>query len=160
VSGAAALQRLQTSWILFGVIMTPAEIRDIIHSARDAWITGDADAFANLFTPDGEFMVPGDQWVGPAAIRNSVMEFIDRYTDVKITIHRILVNDPQNAPQNGQCDRPDYQYQAVVEWDWEDTDSSTGHRNYAQDAIVIDFRGTQITRWREYIDAESRLNQG
>jgi ketosteroid isomerase-like protein len=42
--------------------------------------------------------------------------------------------------------------QAVVEWQWRDTEDTTGVRHRADDAMVIDFKDGSIVRWREYID--------
>ena len=119
--------------------MRPDEIRSIIERAGRAWVTGDADAFAALFTPDGEFVVPGKRWRGRAAVRDVLASFTQRYSDVKIDIRRVIVDGDQ----------------AVVEWYWEDTKNETGVRNKADDAIVVDFRDGQISRWREYIDTKS-----
>lgn len=116
----------------------PVEIRAIIQQARDAWVNGDADAFASLFTADGEFLVPGNRWVGQAAIRQVAAEFAANSVGVTVEIRRIIVEGNQ----------------AVVEWDWEDTDSS-GRRNRADDVIVVDFVDGQISRWREYIDTQT-----
>ena len=48
-------------------VMKPDEIRAMIEQAGQAWVAGDADAFAALFTPDGEFIVPGKRWQGQCA---------------------------------------------------------------------------------------------
>jgi hypothetical protein len=37
--------------------MTSEEIRLVIQKAADSWINGDAEAFASLFTSEGEFIV-------------------------------------------------------------------------------------------------------
>ena len=119
--------------------MKTDEIRALIEQAGRAWITGDADAFAALFAPDGEFVVPGKRWQGQSAIRETLASFATRYSDVKVDIRRIIVEGDQ----------------AVVEWYWEDTKNETGTRNRADDAIVVDFRDGRISRWREYIDTKS-----
>lgn len=118
--------------------MKPEEIHEIIQQAVQAWISGDADAFARLFTPDGLFIVPGHRWVGPSQIRQVTAEFTAAHS-VKIEIHQILI----------QGDR------AVVEWFWEETNKTTGSHQKAEDAIAIDFKDGKITRWREYIDTQT-----
>jgi uncharacterized protein (TIGR02246 family) len=120
-------------------IPTAEAIRVKIDRAKESWIQGDADAFAALFTAQGEFIVPGNRWVGPAAIRQVAADFATSSDHVTIDIHRVLVAGNQ----------------ALVEWHWEDTEKSTGKRNRADDAIVIDFAGDQISRWREYIDSQT-----
>lgn len=119
--------------------MKPEEIRLVIKQAGDAWMAGDANAFAVLFVPDGEFIVPGDHWRGQAEIRKVVADYASAYSDVKINIRRIMIDGNQ----------------AVVEWDWEDKENATGIRSKANDAIVVDFKDGRISRWREYIDTES-----
>jgi uncharacterized protein (TIGR02246 family) len=119
--------------------MTPETVRSVIKQARDAWIAGDADAFASLFLADGEFIVPGNRWVGQVAIRQVAADFSTAYVDIKIDIRRIVVEGSQ----------------AVVEWHWQETEKATGKSGSADDAIVIDFQDQYISRWREYIDTQS-----
>ncbi|WP_404787902.1 SgcJ/EcaC family oxidoreductase [Altericista sp. CCNU0014] len=111
----------------------------LVRQAADAWMTGDADAFADLFLPDGEFIVPGKRWVGRAAIRKAAADFFAAGTDVKIDIRRVIV----------EADR------ACVEWHWQETECAANKRGSADDAIAIDFRDGKISRWREYIDTQS-----
>ncbi len=119
--------------------MQPEEIRSLVQQAADAWVSGNAEAFAALFTSDGEFIVPGDRWVGQAAIQQVAADFASAYSNVKIDIRRIIVEDDQ----------------AVVEWDWQETEKATGQHGSADDVIVIDFRDGRFSRWREYIDTQS-----
>jgi uncharacterized protein (TIGR02246 family) len=118
--------------------LTEAEIHSIVQRARNAWVNGDAEAFASLFTPDGEFLVPGNRWVGHEAIRQVAADFAASVSEVNIEIRRIMIDGNQ----------------AAVEWAWEDTNSS-GYRNQADDVIIIDFVDGQISRWREYIDTQT-----
>ncbi|MGK7924067.1 MAG: nuclear transport factor 2 family protein [Spirulina sp.] len=118
--------------------MTSEQCRSIIHQAAEAWITGDADTFASLFLPDGEFIVPNNCWVGTAKIKQVAADFAADY-EVKIEIQRIIVDGDR----------------AVVEWHWSDIEKATGKCNQADDAIVVDFKMGKISRWREYIDATS-----
>ncbi len=118
--------------------MTSEQYRSIIQQAAEAWIKEDADAFASLFVPDGEFIVPNNRWVGLEKIRQVTADFVADY-EVKIAIRRIIVEGSQ----------------AVVEWNWSDREKATGKCNQAEDAIVIDFKVGKISRWREYIDSTS-----
>lgn len=120
------------------VALTEADIHSIIQQARDSWIDGDADAFAALFTADGEFLVPGNRWVGRDAIRQVAADFAASSLNVTIEIRRIIIDGNQ----------------AAVEWIWEDTNLS-GQHNKADDVIVIDFANGQISHWREYIDTQT-----
>lgn len=123
--------------------MSVAAIKALIEQARELWTSGNADGFAALFTPDGEFIVPGKRWTGPGAIRKVAADYAAAYSNVKIDIHRILVDGNQ----------------AVVEWSWQDTENATGRRSQADDAIVVDFQDGQISRWREYIDTQTPTSQ-
>lgn len=121
--------------------LSQSDIESIIEAARNAWVAGDADAFADLFTDEGEFVVPGQLYRGKEAIRSVIAEFSKTHTNVQVDIQRIIIDDNQ----------------AVVEWRWQDTDAE-GKQSTAEDAIVVDFSGTQISHWREYIDAATPQN--
>ncbi len=86
--------------------MTPEDIRLQIYQARDSWVKGDGKAFADLFVPDGEFIVPGNRWVGQDAIQKTVNEFASGHTGVEIRIQRILTDGNS----------------ALVEWNWKDVE--------------------------------------
>jgi uncharacterized protein (TIGR02246 family) len=120
--------------------MQPKEIQAIIEQSREAWVRGDADAIAALFSPNGEFIVPGNRWVGREAIRQIAADFFASHSDVKIEIKRIMIEGNQ----------------AFVEWSWEDREKTTGRLNQADDAIVLDFQADRISRWREYFDTETK----
>ncbi|MCX7593470.1 MAG: nuclear transport factor 2 family protein [Fischerella sp.] len=115
------------------------DIPNLIHQARDAWVALDGDALAQLFTPNGELIVPGQKWQGQAKIREAVSLLAQQSKEIKIDIQRIIL-----------CgDR------AVVEWRYEETERATNRHTSTDDAIVIDFQDGQISRWREYFDTET-----
>ncbi|ARV57720.1 DUF4440 domain-containing protein [Nostocales cyanobacterium HT-58-2] len=119
--------------------MNKEDIRTLIEQARYAWVTQDADALIQLFTLDGELIVPGKRWQGREKIREEVTQFAQQSSDVTIEIQRIIIEGNQT----------------VVEWYYEDTEKASGHRNKADDVIVVDFKEGQIIRWREYIDTKT-----
>ncbi|MGB3138620.1 MAG: nuclear transport factor 2 family protein [Nodosilinea sp.] len=121
-------------------IMQPSEIQATIQAAIAAWTQGRAEEFANLFAEDGEFIVPGHRWVGPEAIRQVTADFIQDH-EATISIQHILIQDQH----------------AAIEWQWQETNKSTGENSQANDVIMIDFVDGKIQRWREYIDAQSQL---
>ena len=118
---------------------TPEAKRAILEQAARAWEHADAAAFARAFAPQGELVVPGQRLVGPEAIRQAFEAFARDNSDVHIRIRRLLLDGDA----------------AAIEWDWSHRVRATGKRYRAQDAILVDFQGGQIARWREYIDSES-----
>jgi uncharacterized protein (TIGR02246 family) len=114
-------------------------VQSLVERAATSWSKGDAKAFAALFMPDGEFVVPGQRVVGIEAIEKVASAFAKSHAHVNIKIQRVIVD----------------RHQAVVEWQWEDTENSTGKQTQADDAIVIDFVDGRIKRWREYIDSQT-----
>ncbi|MDZ8070307.1 MAG: nuclear transport factor 2 family protein [Nostoc sp. DedQUE08] len=123
--------------------MNQQDIQILIEKAKDAWVAQDIDAIAQLFTIDGELIVPGQCWRGQERIREGLANFKEQYSDVKIDIHRIIIGANQ----------------AAVEWYYEDTEKATGRRNKADDVIVVDFKDNQISRWREYFDTQTPTNK-
>ncbi len=147
-----------SQWLVLGIIfvsltfstplfasqsMNQQDIQILIEKAKDAWVAQDVDALAQLFTVDGELIVPGQSWRGQERIREELTHFKQQYSDIKIDIQRIIIGVNQ----------------AAVEWYYEDREKATGHRNKADDVIVVDFRNGQISRWREYFDTETPANR-
>ncbi len=64
--------------------MTTEQIKAAIAQAAKAWIEKDAEGFASLFLPDGEFIVPGDRWTGREQIHRAVLDYASAYSEVKI----------------------------------------------------------------------------
>lgn len=117
--------------------MMPSQtIRIIIQQAKQAWLDGDAQAFADLFKNNGIFIVPGQIWQGKPAIIQAFQNFSEHNVVKEIVIRNIVI-------QNNQ---------AMLEWYWEATETATEKISKAEDAIAIDFQDGQIQRWREYID--------
>ncbi len=133
---AIGLICLTIAFFYINQYMKQEEMRMIIEKARDAWIAQDANAITQLFTPNGELIVPGQKWQGQERIRQEVTNFALANYQVKIEIRRIIFAENQ----------------AAVEWYYEDTDKASGRRNQADDVIMIDFQNGYISRWREYFD--------
>jgi uncharacterized protein (TIGR02246 family) len=121
------------------LVVTPEQAQSIILQAKTAWLSGDAQAFVQLFSPNGKFIVPGKVWQGPSAIHQAFDKFADAYRVKTIDIKNLVL-------QNNH---------AFVEWYWEEQERETGRVSPAEDAIAIDFQGDRILRWREYIDSDS-----
>lgn len=121
----------------------PQEIQEVIEQAKQAWLDNNGIAFAELFAPSGEFWVPGHRYQGQDQILQAFQEFADASRVEEIEIRNLVT----------QAD------QAFVEWSWQEQERATGKVSRTEDAIAIDFQGDRIQRWREYIDAQSPLNQ-
>jgi uncharacterized protein (TIGR02246 family) len=116
--------------------LSPQQIRSTIEQARKAWIAGDADTLAELFTPDAQLIVPSQLWQGREQIRAEIAKFAREYENISITIYRIIIDGDR----------------AAVEWHYEDRERATGKRNQSDEAIVIEFQHGLICYWREYFD--------
>jgi len=117
--------------------LSPALVEQTVQQAAQAWRDEDVDAFISLFPMSGVMIAQSHRWVGKGNIRQAFNEFFSRNTDVKITIHQILIQERH----------------AAVEWRWQERNRETGAVSNAEDAILIDFDSNgQILRWREYID--------
>lgn len=118
-------------------------IYSLIEQAKSAWIDRNADTLSQLFTLDGELVVPGESWKGRQKIREEIAKFSRQYKDVAITIHRVIIDGNQ----------------AAVEWQYEDTEIATNKRNLANDVIILEVKDGQISYWREYFDIKTPLRK-
>ncbi|WP_310487191.1 nuclear transport factor 2 family protein [Chamaesiphon sp. VAR_69_metabat_338] len=116
--------------------LSPQQIRSTIEQARKAWIAGDADTLAELFTIDAQLIVPNQRWQGREQIREEIAKFARAYANISITIYRIIIDSDR----------------AAVEWHYEDLERATGKHSQSDDAIVIEFQNGLISYWREYFD--------
>jgi uncharacterized protein (TIGR02246 family) len=119
--------------------MYSEDFHALIEAARQSWLSGNAAAFAALFASDGLFIVPGQRWVGRSAIEQAAAEYASTHVVESIEVQQVLLASNQ----------------AAIEWVWQDRARGQATTQTARDAIFIDTDAGQITRWREYIDAES-----
>jgi len=70
-------------------------VQSLVERAAISWSRGDAKAFAALFLPDGEFVVPGQHVVGIEAIEKVASEFAESHAHVNIKIQRVMVDRHQ-----------------------------------------------------------------
>lgn len=127
-------------------MLSQPEMRSLIIQAKDAWVARDAAALTQLFTANGQLIVPGQRWQGQAQIQAEVAKFARAYTDVSITIYRIIIDLDGDDCVEGRCQR------AAVEWHYQDTEIATGKRSRSDDAIAIEVQNGRISYWREYFD--------
>ncbi len=111
-------------------------IKQIVERQANAWATADSEKIIEDFTDDCVFVVPGFIFKGKKQIKDMAENYFAGYTDVMVTIKRIIENGDEVA----------------VEWSWSDTNRKTGKKAHAEDAIVFELEGGKIKYWREYID--------
>lgn len=114
-------------------------VQSLIEKARGAWIARDIDALTALFSGNAEFIVPGQRLQGKSSIREELKKFVDRYSDVNITIKRVVTDGNQ----------------AAIEWHYEDIQKATGQHSATDDVIIIEVDQGRICYWREYFDTET-----
>lgn len=129
-----SLRSLSTK--IFMAMSPDQQLVQQIESAKAAWLEGDGQKFVDLFTSDGELIAPGHRWQGRNAILEAFQSFTATHLVQAIAIHNLVVQG----------------HSAMLEWSWEEVEKQTGQVTRMEDAIAIDFRGSLIQRWREYID--------
>lgn len=136
------------SLIIFLVIvlaqMNPAlSTEAIVRRQAKAWETGNVSAIVADFAPDGVFIAGNYIFEGVEAIQQAAEDYFRQFTDTKITIQRVIIEENQGA----------------VEWDWSDRNIQTGKISYAEDAIVFELQADgKISYWREYIEKKLQNN--
>lgn len=115
----------------------------VIETARNAWLEGDADTFADLFTTSGQMIVPGQSWTGRDSIRVTMRDYSTNFSVISIDIKHTIIEG----------------YRASVEWSWHDMERDTGRQSRADDVIILTFQDALIAQWREYIDRETPKTQ-
>ncbi|MGK7925969.1 MAG: nuclear transport factor 2 family protein [Spirulina sp.] len=105
-----------------------------IARAAEACRQKDAEAFAALFTLDGELELAGGQKIsGRDAIARATADYFATCEEIRIDIQRIRTDGDR----------------AVVEWVWYSVDKATGHPKRAENTIALHFQGEAIACWQE-----------
>ena len=103
------------------------QMTDMLHAE-------DIEGFINLFRPNAELILPNAYCVGRDAIRHAVTGMYQTYEQISIDVERVLAQGSV----------------ALVQWRWSDRKRLTGHKNETETALVLEFEGQKIKRWREY----------
>ena len=115
---------------------TPAS-QALVERQAEAWQTGNVSAIVGDFAPDAVFIAGGFRFEGIEAIEKAAKDYFQQFSDTKVTIKRIILNNLQGA----------------VEWDWSDRSKKTGSVSQAEDAIIFELqKDGKIIYWREYIE--------
>lgn len=113
------------------------DLKALVKRQATAWETQDAVTLVSDFAPDAVFKAGNYTFKGTDAIQKAAEDYFRDFTDTKVKIKRIIIEDRQGA----------------VEWDWSDRNKKTGKRSAAEDAIIFATQDDgKITYWREYIE--------
>jgi uncharacterized protein (TIGR02246 family) len=117
-----------------------SNLQALVQRQAQAWETRDVSSIVRDFAPNATFKAAGKTFQGIEAIQKTVEDYFNGFTDVKITIKRMIIEGNQGA----------------VEWDWRDRSQQTGEYSEAEDAIIFEVQDDgKITYWREYIEKKS-----
>lgn len=133
---------LITSLLIFSEPMNfELTIQTMVKRQALAWETGNVSSIVKDFAPNAIFMAGGYTFQGVEAIQKAADDYFRQFTDTKVTIKRIIIDD----------------YQGSVEWDWSDRQKKTGQQSEAEDAIIFEVQDDgKISYWREYIEKKSK----
>jgi uncharacterized protein (TIGR02246 family) len=123
-----------------GLMNSESNLQALVQRQANAWETGDVSSIVQDFAPNATFKAAGYTFQGIEAIQKTVEDYFNGFTDVKITIKRMIIEGNQGA----------------VEWDWSDRQKKTGEYSEAEDAIIFEVQDDgKIIYWREYIEKKS-----
>jgi uncharacterized protein (TIGR02246 family) len=126
--------------IIVGKIDPGIATTEIVQRQALAWQTGNVSAIISDFTPNGVFIAGNYTFRGVAEIQKAAEDYFKGFTDTKVEIKRVIVDNLQGA----------------VEWDWSDRNKKTNQVSYAEDAIIYQLNENgKIIYWREYIEKKS-----
>ena len=129
-------------FIFFGQVNSVSTIQALVIRQADAWEQGDVSKIAEDFAPNAVFIAGGLTFQGMEAIQQAAEAYFRQFTDTKVTIKRVIIDD----------------YQGAVEWDWSDQNKKTGQQSEAEDAIIFELRDDgKISYWREYIEKKVKV---
>ncbi len=132
---------LMTSLFFFsGFMNSESNLQALVERQAKAWEQGDVSSIVRDFAPNATFKAASYTFEGVEAIQKTATDFFNEFTDVKISIKRIIIEENQGA----------------VEWDWSDRNKKTGEISEAEDAIIFEVQNDgKIIYWREYIEKKS-----
>lgn len=126
--------------LVLGQMNSSSATKTIVQRQALAWETKDVLGIIEDFAPNGVFKVGNYVFEGKAEIQKAAEDYFQQFTDTKVTIKRIIIQEHQGA----------------VEWDWSDRNIKTGQVSYAEDAIIFELQSDgKIIYWREYIEKKS-----
>lgn len=126
--------------IIMGKINPGIATTEIVERQALAWETGNVSAIVSDFAPNGVFIAGKFTFQGIAEIKKAAEDYFKGFTDTKVEIKRVIIDNLQGA----------------VEWNWSDRNIATNQVSYAEDAIIYQLnKNGKIIYWREYIEKKS-----
>ena len=119
-----------------------SSIKQLVERQANAWESANIDKLLADFAEDSVFIVPGSVYRGKREIQEAAKGYFTQFTDTKVTIKRIIIQENQGA----------------IEWAWSEKNKKTGEQSQAEDAIIFELENDTIKYWREYIDKKSQVN--
>ena len=116
--------------------MTRDEVWTLLLARAAAWRSGDLEAVMAGYAPEVVFIAPGVRLEGLAALRENTQRYLAAYTDIAVTLTRLILDGDQGA----------------LEWTWSETRRADGRRRTVEDAIIFVLHEGLIVYWREYFD--------
>jgi uncharacterized protein (TIGR02246 family) len=131
------LALISSFFIFLGQMNLEPNIQVMVKRQALAWETEDVSSIVRDFAPNAIFKAGDSTFQGVEAIKKSAEDYFREFTEIKITIKRIIINANQGA----------------IEWDWSDRHRKTGQVSQAEDAIIFELQDdNKISYWREYIE--------
>jgi uncharacterized protein (TIGR02246 family) len=136
---AQVLPLIAFLFLSLGQMNSEQAIGAMVQRQAYAWENADSSAIVRDFAEDAIFIAAGTKFEGKAAIKQAAEDYFAQFTDTKVTIKRIIIDESQGA----------------VEWDWSDRNKKTGQNSQAEDAIIFELKDGKIVYWREYIEKKN-----
>ncbi|MGN6673666.1 MAG: nuclear transport factor 2 family protein [Thermomicrobiales bacterium] len=119
-----------------GTLVMRDEVWTLLLARAAAWHSGNLEAIMAGYAPAVIFVAPGVGLEGLAALRENTQRYLAAYTDIAVTLTRLILDGEQGA----------------LEWTWSETRRADGRRHTVEDAIIFVLHKGQILYWREYFD--------
>ncbi|BAU66661.1 unknown protein [Stanieria sp. NIES-3757] len=136
---AQVLPLIAFLFLSLGQMNSKQAIGAMVQRQASAWENANSSAIVRDFAEDAIFIAAGTKFEGKEATKQAAEDYFAQFTDTKVTIKRIIIDE----------------FQGAVEWDWSDRNKKTGQISQAEDAIIFELKDSKIVYWREYIEKKN-----
>ncbi|AFZ34311.1 hypothetical protein Sta7437_0717 [Stanieria cyanosphaera PCC 7437] len=126
-------------FLFLGQMNSEQAIQAMVERQAYAWENADSSAIVQDFAENAIFIAAGTKFEGKEVIKQAAEDYFEQFTNTKVTIKRIIIDE----------------FQGAVEWNWSDRNKKTGKNSQAEDAIIFELKDGKIVYWREYIEKKS-----